>query len=286
MTDRNRAQGWKHAKLSGHDNEDKIETLLLANKEFQRHFLNRIGESNRIITSISGGGLGETHVPSVFASGALTTPKADMYIHLDDGRIITFSIKKSPAGQVYLVTIENFIEAYERHFDSIPDEVKTGIRLYWGGHKSTQDIINSFGTNKKYESHKHRVVADTLRLYNQNVYEAFFRWFVDHAGQLAELCFAKGGASRSQDWAQYVWYKNQLGETSIDDIFKVEDICFAVSAAAERNTFFGGRNGGSTIQLPFGFVQWHSPQKTIPGSIQFHHKYSSLSAIIQPTHHL
>ena len=123
MTKRNRAQGWKHAKLSGHDNEDKIETLLLANQEFQQRFLNRIGEPNRAIMSIGGGGLGESHVPSVFASGELTTPKADMYIHLDDGRTITFSIKKSLAGQVYLVTIENFIEAYERHFDSIPDKV-------------------------------------------------------------------------------------------------------------------------------------------------------------------
>lgn len=286
MAKRNRAQGWKHAKLSGHDNEYKIETLLLANKKFQRQLLNRIGEPNHVITSISGGGLGETRVPSVFASGELTKPKADMYIHLDDGRTMTFSIKKSLSGQVYLVTIENFIEAYERHFDSIPEEVKTGIRLYWGSHQSTQDVIDSFGTRKKHENHKHRVVADTLKRYDQNVYETFFRWFVDHAGQLAELCFARGGASRRQDWAQYVWYKNQLGETSVDDIFKVKDICSAVRAAAECKTFFGKVNGGSTIQLPFGFVQWHSPQKTIPGNIQFHHKYHSLSAIIESARHL
>lgn len=34
--------------------------------------------------------------------------------------------------------------------------------------------------------------------------------------------------------------------------------------------------GGTTIQMAFGFVQWHSPQKTIPGCIQFHHNYNKI----------
>lgn len=286
MSERNRAQGWKYAKLSGHTNENKIESLLMTKKDLQSAFLSRIGEADKTIIHISGGGVSECHVPSVFTSSNLTTPKTDMYIHLNDGRILTFSIKKSLAGQVYLVTIENFIEAFEKHFAPIPDMVKIGIQLYWGSHKNTLDVVNKYGTHKAYEHHKHRAVADTIHRYNSKLYSTFFKWFIDNSSNLAELCFARGGSSRKSDWAQFIWYKNELGETSIDKIFRIEDICSAVKNTAQSNTFFGSVNGGSTIQLPFGFVQWHSPQKTIPGCVQFHHKYKCLSAIMPTeTHH-
>lgn len=280
--DRDRAQGWKHAKISGHVNEDRIEHLLLSNRTAQAKFLERIGRSGRSIVSIFGGGLGESHVPSVFGSGEMTTPKADMYVKLDNGETVTFSIKKSLAGQVYLVTIENFITAYESNFEPIPDVVKRGIALYWGGAADTQSVIDQFGTCREFENHKRRIVAETMRRYDRELYDAFLKWFVQHAGNLAELCFARGGAKDPKDWAQYVWYRNELGETSVDAIFKVSDVCAAVSREAERLTAFGSVNGGSTIQLPFGFVQWHSPQKTIPGSIQFHHTHKRICAIMPP----
>jgi len=280
MPDRDRAKGWKHAKLSGHANEDKIESLLQSDITFQSTFLDRIGKHGRSIISIAGGGLGESHVPSVFRNGDLTTPKADMYVTLDNGDRLTFSIKKSLAGQVYLVTIENFIEAFEQHFEPIPDIVKRGIELYWGSACDTQEIINRFGTQKRYENRKHRVVAESIRDFDRNIYTSLLNWFISQSGKIAELCFARGGAKLSRDWAQYVWYKNELGETSVDAIFKIADVCESVAAQANQSTFFGNRNGGSTIQLPFGFVQWHSPQNTIPGSLQFHHKYNSVAAIV------
>lgn len=43
-----------------------------------------------------------------------------------------------------------------------------------------------------------------------------------------------------------------------------------------KNAKYGTKNGGSTIQLPFGFVQWHSPRKVIPGNLQFHHSYDKM----------
>ena len=278
--DRDRAQGWKHAKLSGHANEDRIEHLLLSNRTAQAKFLARIGRDGHSIVSISGGGLGEAHVSSVFGPGEMTTPKADMYVRLDNGETVTFSIKKSLAGQVYLVTIENFIRAYESNFGPIPDIVKRGISLYWGSAADTQSVIDRFGTCKELETRKHRIVAETMRCYDRELYDAFLKWFVQHAGNLAELCFARGGAKDPKDWAQYVWYWNELGETNVDAIFKVSDVCAAVSKEAERLTAFGNVNGGSTIQLPFGFVQWHSPQKTIPRSLQFHHKYVRITKLL------
>ena len=279
-SDRDRAMGWKHAKLSGHANENRIERLLQFDPAAQAKFLGRIGRGGRSIVSISGGGLGESHVPSVFGANEMTTPKADMYVTLDNGETVTFSIKKSAAGQVYLVTVEKFILAYERHFEPIPDVVKRGIELYWGSAADTQSIIDRFGTCRELENRKHRIVAETMRRYDPSLCDAFLDWFVRHAGNIAELCFARGGAKDRKDWAQYVWYRNELGETGIDAIFRISDIREAAAREAGRLTAFGRVNGGSTIQLPFGFVQWHSPQKTIPGSIQFHHKYESVAKLL------
>jgi hypothetical protein len=43
MTNRNRAQGWQHAKLSGHKNEDLIKRLLDTDIEYAQEFLYRLG---------------------------------------------------------------------------------------------------------------------------------------------------------------------------------------------------------------------------------------------------
>lgn len=42
MQHRNRATGWKHAKLSGLKNEDMVKELLDSDKDCQQLFLNRI----------------------------------------------------------------------------------------------------------------------------------------------------------------------------------------------------------------------------------------------------
>lgn len=281
-TGRDRAEGWKHAKLSGHENEGKIEDLVRNDTRFQGRLLSRLGFAGRKVLRVSGGGLGESHVQSVFRNGEPTTPKADMYLDLDDGGRLTFSIKKCLSGQVYLVTGENFIEAYEAHYAAIPDPVKRGIRLFWGGAADTAEIIDKFGTRKDYENRKRRVVADTLRAYDPRLHSEFLKWFVVNASNVTDLCFARGGAKNPSDWAQFVWYRNELGETSVDSIYRISDICKAAQDTAVRDTFFGRVNGGSTIQLPFGFVQWHSPQKTFPGSMQFHHRFESVAQIVSP----
>ena len=47
---------------------------------------------------------------------------------------------------------------------------------------------------------------------------------------------------------------------------------------ASDGTEYGNVGGGTTIQLPFGFVQWHSPTKKIPGDMQFHHNHEKISS--------
>ena len=43
---------------------------------------------------------------------------------------------------------------------------------------------------------------------------------------------------------------------------------------------YGTRTGGSTILLPFGFVQWHDPGNKGNNNLQFHHKYNELIKLL------
>lgn len=54
-TGRDRAEGWKHAKLSGHENEGKIEDLVRNDTRFQGRLLSRLGFAGRKILRVSGG---------------------------------------------------------------------------------------------------------------------------------------------------------------------------------------------------------------------------------------
>lgn len=83
------------------------------------------------------------------------------------------------------------------------------------------------------------------------------------------------GAAVSKDtWADYVWYINLLGDYNIDCIFNINTLCYAAQSVAKTETYYGDKNGGTTIQLPFGFVQWHQQK------MQFHHSYEKISKLI------
>lgn len=275
MEHRNRAQGWKHAKLSGHENEELVKELFSDTGTFQSEFLKRIGKDNCHIVNIDVGGLKEKNVVSVL--GGTTKSKTDLKLTLSDGTLLKISIKKSLAGQVYLIPIEHFINGFELQYHQIiPDDIKKAISLYWGSADDTIDIIEKFGVIKSYEKHKHRVVADTLKNYNPVLYTKLLEWFKHKTYELFDFCFSKGLAKNEEDWANVVWYINKLGENDVDELFLIDDLAEYFSEEAHAETYYGSKNGGSTIQLAFGFVQWHSPTKVIPGCIQFHHNYKKI----------
>ena len=273
---RDRAAGWKHAKLSGHENEFKLEVLMQSDGKIQKSFLERIGKANEKIVHIDIGGLCEKDVDCIFV-GEKTKSKTDMHIVLSDDSRYNISIKKSEGGQVYLIGPTRFINGFEKQYSvKIPDNIKRAISLFWGTANDVLDIVNQFGTKKSYETRKHRLVGDTLCKYDKILYFELLSWFKDNMYNVTDFCFSKGLAKNSCDWANVVWYKNELGENEVDKIFLIEDLCKQCEKNANIATEYGSVNGGTTIQLPFGFVQWHSPTKKIPGDMQFHHKYYKL----------
>lgn len=272
---RNRAEGWQHAKLTGHQNEQLIADLTAKDNLIQQRLLSCANLSGVSIEKVEYGGLCETDVECIL--GGMTKSKTDMWLHLSNGNRLNVSIKKDEGGQVFLIGIDRFINGFEKQYKkTIPDDVRRAISLYFGSASDTIDIIKQYGgQNKQLELRKHRLVADTLNAYDTNLYHCLLQWFNDNIFELFDFCFARGLASKSEDWAQIVWYKNMVGENKFDTMIYLPDLHNRIPATAE----YGTRNGGSTIQLPFGFVQWHSPRKVIPGNLQFHHTFSKVQEL-------
>lgn len=267
MEDRDRSEGWRHAKLSGHENEVLVTRHLIEDPSLQFRLLKMAGIETKRIRSISVGGLNEEDVESVF-HGYKTKSKTDICIEFEDGSRLNVSLKKSLSGQVYEISDERFIKGFELQYGkTIPKDVKRAINLLWGPAQDVRSIIDGInGPDRDYEERHNRLVANSLKKYDVGLYDGMLGWLNDNMPAIVDFCFSKGCAKNSEDWAHLVWYRNELGEHSVDEIFPINKMCRYLDAPAE----YGKRNGGTTIQLPFGFVQWHQ------GCMQFHHKYRKI----------
>ena len=124
MATRNRAEGWKHAKLSGHSNEEFITNKINSDINFKESIARRLN-INSSLKLATVGGLNETNVLDVF--GGKTKSKTDLVLDWQSGKT-NISIKKSAGGQVYLIGVQRFIDGFERQFNkTIPVDVEEVI---------------------------------------------------------------------------------------------------------------------------------------------------------------
>lgn len=277
MVGRDRASGWRYAKMSGHENEADVEALF-QNDEYREKFAKRLGIGE--IVSASVGGLCETEVPSVF--GDRTKSKTDLVLTLADGEAVNVSIKKSSGGQVYLIGVDRFIAGFEKQFGkTVPSEIKRLLHLYFYGSPETDSllcdkkiILGETESLIEYQRKHNRLVWTSLYNWDKEKGDALLNWFKLNISEIADFCFSRGLAVETKDWARYVWYINLIGEEDFDEIYSVDDIKKAVTAKAD-DVSPGLQNGGSTTLLPFGFVQWHQQK------MQFHHSLEKLSQIVR-----
>lgn len=273
-THRDRSDGWKHAKITGHQNEEIVCQLINEDANIQKRILICAHKNDRTFINATCGGLNEKNVPSILKG--TTKSKTDIYVNLDNSETINISLKKERNGQVYLIGPERFIEGFEKQYSKIiPSDVRRGIGLFWGFEDDVVEIISSYSTKyKDYELRKHRLVAETLKEYSAEISETLVNWFAENIGDLFTFCFSRGLAQNKSDWADLVWYRNQISDDGedVDTLLNIKDMSNKLKSTSE----YGNKTGGSTIQLPFGMVQWHSPTKKIPGDMQFHHSYEKI----------
>lgn len=276
-TGRNRSTGWQHAKLTGHINESNVEKLF-SDDNFKRNFCERIGILP--IEKVKVGGLYEKDVDCIL--GGKTKSKTDLQLELSNGSLINISIKKGLGGQVYLIGVDRFISGFEKQFNKkVPDDINEFLHFYFYGNEKTSQILSDRKfiegmppTILKYQKNHNRLVWEHLCRYNKDRADNLLNWFKYNISEITEFCFSRGLAINESEWAHYVWYINLLGEEDVDMLISIDEIKKSAANHADQ-ILPGSKNGGSTIQLPFGFVQWHQCQ------IQFHHSFSKISDIIR-----
>ena len=275
---RNRADGWKYAKASGHENEILL-VQCLKSPEGMSALAQRVGVSAPGgSVEMAHAGKSEVGVPSIL--GDTTKSKADVRVSWSGVESTSqISVKKSEGGQVFLITVERFLEGFGRHFSAVPPDVARGLSLFIGGSDESDEALNNVtpydsrirAMETRYQS---RMVWETLQRFDKRIARALLEWLTDSIGEICEFCFSRGLAADHQDWADFLWYRNLVDPDSqdLDSVVAVDDLKLAVANNGGL-VAPGSRNGGSTIHMPFGWLQYHQ------GQIQFHHKLGSISAI-------
>jgi len=237
-----RSKSWLKAKKTGHLNEEFI--------------CNELG---------FGFSISKKKVESVFDDK--TPPKSDIYGPYN------LSLKKSLGGQVHMNKVNRWIEGYESIYGEIPENVKKVFFLLFGGYDSIDEILHSndyIHPNPKVrrtELRRKTLTIETLEKYDLDSLNEFISWMEDNICRIAEIVFKRGWAKNPEDWASVLWYKNSLGENFIDQKFEIEEI---ISNCCGQKVIKGTKNGGTTIQLPFGHLQYHQ------GGLQFHHNFEKI----------
>ncbi len=280
MVTRNRSEGWKHAKISGHANENDITNKINNNNIFRENLEKKLNLKSSIKFA-EVGGLNEKNVEDIF--GGKTKSKTDLKIILKDKKKINISIKKSLGGQVYLIGVDRFLNGFEIQFKKkIDEDIKRAFKLFFSGANDILQIIDSAVLSKveeekkikikKYEKRKKRITWLTFEEYNLQLSLKFIDWFKKNINDIFLFCFERGLSNNKEEWADFIWYKNELMENEIDFVFNIKKMYKTINNNQFKQMIVQGSTlGGTTLKLPFGFVQWHQSQ------IQFHHNFELMN---------
>jgi hypothetical protein len=254
---RNRSDGWKHGKNSGHLNEKMVVELY-----------SRTNPNVEVA--------GTKKVESIM--GKKTTPKPDIKANINN-RIIKYSLKKSLNGQVHMNKVKLFIDGYERIFGCIPLDVKDGLLYMFAGNENTINVLNDFryihsdDKVRDTEIRRKTLCIETLKKYNKGIYDNMITWIQDNISNIAEIVFKRGWAKHEEDFADIIWYKNLVDDgKNVDEMFSIDELIERCNEYKGEVTP-GTKNGGTTINLPFGHLQYHQ------GGLQFHHSYDKIKSM-------
>jgi hypothetical protein len=288
---RTRSKGWKAAKKKGHQTEDLLSEKVFKEDKFREFvYKETFGEEGGQNASVEGCGINAKKVPSVLPE--LTDRKADLRITWQNGKTAGFSIKNDIHGQVYLPTVSHFIEGCFYQYNlTVPENVKLMLRLFIGDdEKEWFEYSKKIGfsgyyykkTREPLERHQKRFCAETLCRAFPKEWDSLVIWFRENIKEITSLSFCKGLCLEREHQADYYWVYtfNKRNAPPINRIISIEKIISSISKLPdEKKCFVGPKNGGTTLWLPFGTLQMHSPGK-IKNRMQFRHELPFIEKLI------
>ena len=167
----------------------------------------------------------------------------------------------------------------------IEKEARIGISLFIGGanlyqyetyyNKALDSDKKKYPSIAEQELHQNRLVAKSIEESFPSVWESTLEFFNTNIGLITKLSFAKGLAKSEEEAADVIIYNKAVDGNSIFPISKI--IENAVLETKKNPVTPGPKNGGSTLQLPTGFLQMHHPKEE--NLLQFHHQYKKISKL-------
>jgi hypothetical protein len=266
------SEGGRKMKIEGHLNEELITSEII--NTIDDSIVKNLLKHDENVVDIICDGINTKKVDSIF-NNKKTTSKCDIKV-ITNQKIIKLSIKKSNSGQVHLNKVKSFIDGYELTYNPIPNIVKDALLFLFSGHENTLSILN----DKKYyneltnsmELHHRTLTVETMNKYHPSLSVELLSWVKNNIKNITEIVFKRGWAINQDDWVEYILYSNKINENShIDDLINIDTL---IQNSNEDHVKFGVENGGTTIQLPFGHLQYHL------GGLQFHHNRKKILNII------
>lgn len=254
------------AKNRGHINEKMIAESLSKDKEFLAHFCERVGRDPFEFKLAEAGGKSAKQELSVL--GGTTQGKTDVVVEWNDGSRTNISVKMSAAGQVYLVTANNFINAYEAQYNvMIPCKVCRALAFFIGEEPESRSILDATdisvdGPKARSLAYKQncRLMFNVIRNYDKRMADALLDFLKSNLDNVFELAFAAGAVKDKSLWSNVLWYKNLVENKCLDYLIPLPVIKSAIKRKCNSLVVEPGRKPGSTIHLPFGHLQYFHKQ--------------------------
>lgn len=269
-------------KERGHSNERLIATSLETNIAFRVAFFQKIQMSpDRFAGAVAGG---KTAQQEEDLWGGHVNGKTDLSILLKEGDPINVSIKMAPSGQVYLVSAARFVAAYETLYgEKVPPKVVRALKLFTGETPESAEILTMIDPDfdrayrhLEIESHS-RLFFSVIQKHDPQMAEELLVWLADHMANVFELCFAAGTVKNRKNWSKYLWYRNLLEgkHRDLDYLVEISRVKAVLKKKAAKDWVKPGPvNGGSTLHLPFGMVQYHL------GKLEFRHSLKKIRQLL------
>jgi hypothetical protein len=275
---RGRSEGWQHAIQDGHAFEDAFAKKIVEDRLFFEN-LREIAELSEGTYPVKASTTHDRPMPlSVF--GDRTTSKTDVNVFINEGDPLDISIKKpsTGSGQVLLCKLARFLSLIEHKSGKpIPANVRWTLKALFGetdGMPITAYAPEAKLLSPQIKRHKQQAEVYQNRLYPSTIARSYPEhwndlktWFSEHMAEITDCCFRSGMCDDNCDSLTtaefiYIGYLNKF--------YTVKSIVEA-SLTREVNYSQTGYYKGSTILMPWGFLQGHRPgENNGPYQLQFH----------------
>jgi hypothetical protein len=146
------SDAWKKSKVEAYSMRVNILQEFLDNAEFACSFSNHFFGHDLGVADFDKSNAWAIEVRDVF--GGMTKGKSNLNVHWKTGEHLNISLRSSKNSQVYLVSVDRFIDGYEKIYDPISENIKWVLRLFIGSDKA---LLDKFMMGKKYQGPKYKM---------------------------------------------------------------------------------------------------------------------------------